>query len=171
MSPAILLIAMTLHRPVGLVASIYNSTPANPVLACSTVEWESRYDWTAVHENPDGSHDWRYWQINDKWHNPYAYDKKKHIAAGAKIMTDDLKRAHGDVWTALHYWNHGKNYPPHVLAIYYKLKKALAAQELAARFNVDITPSHDINRVPTQLADWNILLFDNRKARKISTAA
>lgn len=131
MNPAILLVALALGRSPAIVGPIYNSTPANPALACATVEWESRFKWDAIHRNDDGSHDWRYWQICDKWHNPYAWDVKKHIKAGAEIMTNDLKMAHGNPERALHYWNAGKNYPAHVLAIYYKLKTVLAALEFS----------------------------------------
>jgi hypothetical protein len=164
MSPAIFIIALSLGRSPALVAQIYNSTPANPVLACATVEWESRFSWDAIHRNPDGSHDWRYWQICDKWHNPYAYDVKKHIKAGGQIMMDDLTRAHGNILTALHYWNAGKNYPAHVLAIYYKLKTALVALEMSPPLEAQ-TRLAFFEKDNSSLLE-QILLFDNRKKMK-----
>jgi hypothetical protein len=131
MNPAILLVALALGRSPAIVAPIYNSTPANPALACATVEWESRFKWSACHINADGSRDWRYWQINDRWHNPYAWDVKKHIEAGGKIMANCLKLAHDNPETALLYWNGSRSYPAHVLPIYYKLKAVLATLEMA----------------------------------------
>jgi hypothetical protein len=165
-SPAILMIALTLGRSPAVVGQIYNSTPANPVLAVATVEWESRFKWDSIHRNDDGSHDWRYWQICDKYHNPYAYDVKKHIKAGGQIMTEDLARAHGNVTKALRYWNAGENYPAHVLAIYYKLKTVLAALEMQPEPQTRLATYfyEKASRNPQMTSGFEqILLYDNRK--------
>jgi len=126
-----LLIALTLARPTTTVSAIYHSVEVDPVLACAVVEWESAFLWQRrdgspmVHVNADGSKDWRYWQICDKYHEPYAYNRAKHIAQGAKIFTKAYKDAHGDPFRTLVNYNGSSSYPAHVLAIYYRLQNTI----------------------------------------------
>lgn len=114
------LIAAILTRPAGTVDAVYKaalSRGMDPVLTCSVVEWESEYKWQAVHRNPDGSRDWHYFQICDRYWNPHHENAEKHIALGVWILARAVRDGR-DMRSALVLYNGSRAYPGHVLAIY-----------------------------------------------------
>ncbi len=124
-----------------------------PPLLLQAIAWvESRYDYSAINENTNGSTDVGVMQINSLWLEPLAqygieqdhlYDACLNISVGAWILQQKIKEV-GYNWQAVaHYHSktpeRGESYARKVARVYLWLKQRAAGTQQIAHQGLDLT--------------------------------
>jgi soluble lytic murein transglycosylase-like protein len=127
-----MLVAIVLGRPVETVDKILREAirkDLDPYLVAALVEQESGFYWLAENVNEDGSTDFGWFQINDKYHEQFRNNKDLHIDKGLEILLVAMIVEGWDWERALARYNAGENrsgagtiYAGKVLRKYYRLK-------------------------------------------------
>jgi hypothetical protein len=79
---AALMIALLLHRPVGLVSTIYDVAGLSGVCV---VEYESNFSVTACRREEKGGNSYGLWQLYSECHRQYRDDLLMHCVYGAEF--------------------------------------------------------------------------------------
>jgi hypothetical protein len=95
MAEAALLIAMLLHRPPGLVATVYDMAGLSGVVVC---EYESQFNERAWRREERGGTSWGLWQLWSVCHPQYRDELLMHIVYGAEFWRKCLEKANGAVY-------------------------------------------------------------------------
>lgn len=90
MPEAALLIAMLLHRPVGLVSTVYDMAGLSGVCV---VEYESQFNEKAWRREARGGTSWGLWQLWSECHPQYRDDLLMHLVYGAEFWKACLEKA------------------------------------------------------------------------------
>jgi len=100
MIPFVLLVARLFSAPVPHVALVVRaaiSAGTDPAVAVSRVEWEASFDPTAERFNAwDGSTDWSFGQLNNRYHDQHRCDLRAHVVAMERFQAVCNRRAAGD---------------------------------------------------------------------------
>jgi hypothetical protein len=83
MTECALLLALLLHRPPALVASVYEAAGLDGV---AVVECESQFNPRALRREPRGHTSWGLFQLDDEWHAQHRGDLLLHIVTGAAFL-------------------------------------------------------------------------------------
>jgi hypothetical protein len=84
-----LLIALLLHRPPGLVATVYEMAGLSGVVVC---EYESQFCVTAWKREAMGGTSWGVWQLWSECHPQYRDDLLLHLVYGAEFWKVCLEK-------------------------------------------------------------------------------
>jgi hypothetical protein len=81
-----LALAILLGRDPVLVTMVWQSFPADRVLAVALVEYESGFNARLLRPAYGGSTDWGLFQLNSAWHPQYRGNLAAHIREGAGFL-------------------------------------------------------------------------------------
>jgi soluble lytic murein transglycosylase-like protein len=96
------------HNDLNFIVEESINQKIDPMLVLSLVLEESKFKKKSVNYNTNGSSDYGYFQLNDKWHNQYRDDINKHISYGISFLKWCLKTEKGNVIAALSRYNSGR---------------------------------------------------------------
>jgi hypothetical protein len=100
-----LLLAVLLHRPFGLVLTIYDVAGIDGV---AVVEYESQFNDHACRVEPEGT-SWGLFQLYSKYHKQYRDDLLLHIVEGASFWAECVDKSACYGALVRHSWDHGGN--------------------------------------------------------------
>lgn len=107
-----LALAILLGRDPVLVTMVWQSFPADRVLAVALVEYESGFNARLLRPAYGGSTDWGLFQLNSYWHPQYRGNLAAHIREGAGfllcLMLTYRKSGEATVLFSLSHYNAGK---------------------------------------------------------------
>jgi hypothetical protein len=87
---AALLIALLLHRPPGLVATVYDMAGLSGVVVC---EYESQFCVTAWKKEAAGGSSYGVWQLWSECHTQFRDDLLLHLVYGAEFWKACLEKS------------------------------------------------------------------------------
>jgi hypothetical protein len=89
MTECALLIALLLHRPPGLVATVYEMAGLSGVVVC---EYESQFNPRAFRVERNDHTSYGLWQLCSEYHPQYRDDLLLHLAYGADFWRQCLEK-------------------------------------------------------------------------------
>ena len=98
-----ILLALLLHRPAGLVSTIYDVAGIEGVAIC---EYESQFNDHACRREYEGT-SWGLFQLWSKYHEQHREDLLLHIVAGTAYWTECKEKAGGDIAKGYSVYNSG----------------------------------------------------------------
>lgn len=109
-----------------------NKERIDPVLTAALVATESSFNPRARNTNRDGTGDYGYFQLNDRWHKQYRSNTEKHIETGIEHLRWCLSTENNNETKALARYNAGfpdsaagKSYARKVLRFRRKLGRSV----------------------------------------------
>jgi hypothetical protein len=104
MTECALLIALLLHRPPGLVSTVYEMAGLSGVCV---VEYESQFNDHAFRREELGGTSYGLWQLYDRCHEQYRSDILLHIVAGVFFWSKCMEKGNGSIARAYSIYNSG----------------------------------------------------------------
>ena len=80
----------------------------DPTLVLALVTLESSFRENAINRNRNGTHDYGYFQLNNRWHNQHRGDVRRHIITGIEHLQWCLRTENNNVTRALSRYNTGR---------------------------------------------------------------